>query len=175
MPTRVHLASPPADDLLAIYLRDHLVGATGGLALARRAVGTMTSAAHTHALAQLADEIEDDLEALRRCAEALGIARPRVREAGALAAERVGRLKLNGQLRGTSPLSPVVELEALLLGVTGKTSCWRVLMAGGIAPLLPADIDLVALEAIALDQRRRLEELHREASSAAIGRGQLVA
>jgi hypothetical protein len=175
MPTRVHLGTPPADDLLAIYIRDHLVGAAGGLALARRAVGTATTAAHTHALAQLADEIEGDLEALRRCADALGIPRPRVREAGAIAAERLGRLKLNGQLRGTSPLSPVVELEALMLGVSGQRSCWRVLQVSGIAELLPADIDLAALEELAFDQRRRLEELHHEASSAAVGRGQLVA
>jgi hypothetical protein len=42
-------------------------------------------------------------------------------------AEKAGRLKPNGQIRGYSPLSRIVELEALTLGVTGKLSLWRYL------------------------------------------------
>ena len=169
MRRRVHLAPPPATDLLAIHVRDHLAVGAGGLALVRRAAGTAWTAADTETLTLLAEEIEDDLEALRRCAEVLDVRRSRVRELAALAAERVGRLKLNGQLRGSSPLSPVVELEGLLLGVTGKASFWRVLAVSGVEHLLPADIDLGALEARALEQRRELEQLHREAASRAVG------
>ena len=41
--------------------------------------------------------------------------------------EKVGRLKPNGQLTGYSPLSRVVELEGLALGVTGKLGLWKAL------------------------------------------------
>jgi hypothetical protein len=36
-------------------------------------------------------------------------------------------LKLNGQLAGYSPLSRLVELESLYLGITGKRELWRAL------------------------------------------------
>jgi hypothetical protein len=42
----------------------------------------------------------------------------------ALVAERVGRLKPNGQLRGYSPLSRFLELESLALGLDGKKLLW---------------------------------------------------
>ena len=41
--------------------------------------------------------------------------------------EKAGRLKPNGQLRGYSPLSRLVELEGLALGVTGKLALWKAL------------------------------------------------
>jgi len=43
------------------------------------------------------------------------------------AAEKAARLKLNGHVLTRSPLSRVVELEALLAGVEGKRSGWRTL------------------------------------------------
>lgn len=41
--------------------------------------------------------------------------------------EKAGRLKSNGRLFSRSPLSDVLELESMLLGVQGKASCWRTL------------------------------------------------
>ena len=43
-----------------------------------------------------------------------------------------GRLKPNGQLTGYSPLSRLVELEGLSLGITGKLGLWRALL--GLVP-----------------------------------------
>lgn len=157
-------------ELLAIYVRDHLAGAVGGLALARRAARTAPSREHGRVLARLAEEIAAELTVLRRCAAALGIPRPRLREVGALAVERAARLKLNGQLRGTSPLSPVVEIEGLMLGVTGKANSWRSLASSYAAQRLPDDIDLAALEEQALAQRRELEQVHHEVVACAVGR-----
>ena len=51
----------------------------------------------------------------------------RVRQLAAAVGERVGRLKPNGALSRRSPLSNLVELEAMKLGVTGKLSLWRAL------------------------------------------------
>jgi hypothetical protein len=169
VPSRTRLRRARPTDLLGIYVRDHLTGATGGLALFRRATGTMSRQEHADVLARIEREVTADLRDLRRCAAALDIERPRLREALAIGAERIGRAKLNGQLLGTSPLSPLVEVEALMLGVTGKASCWRVLATSGVADELPDDIDLGQLEARALRQRRDLEQLHHELASLAVG------
>ncbi|WP_329286684.1 hypothetical protein [Streptomyces sp. NBC_00691] len=44
-------------------------------------------------------------------------------------AEKAGRFKLNGRVLSRSPLSDVVELEAMRLGVEGKACAWRSLEA----------------------------------------------
>jgi hypothetical protein len=160
MRSRVHLDDAPFEDLLATYVRDHLTGAAGGHALARRAAGT-TGQLDPDAgrmLRRLATDIGEDRRELRRCAAALGIRQPRLREFGAQIAERVGRMKLNGQLLGTSALSPVLELDLLIMAVSGKARVWRTLAV--LAPDgLPDDIDLGALEQRAGDQRAELEAL----------------
>jgi len=61
------------------------------------------------------------LEALM---QRLGIPLSRMKRPLALVAERVGRLKPNGQLRGYSPLSRFLELESLALGLDGKKLLW---------------------------------------------------
>jgi len=43
------------------------------------------------------------------------------------AAEKAGRLKLNGRLLSRSPLSSLVELEGLAVGIQGKIAGWRTL------------------------------------------------
>ena len=52
----------------------------------------------------------------------------------------MGRLKLNGQLTGSSPLSRLIEIEGLLAGINGKLSLWCALLeiAAG-EPRLDAD------------------------------------
>ena len=42
-------------------------------------------------------------------------------------AEKLGRLKLNGRVKGYAPLSRVIELEGLMGGVQGKLAMWRAL------------------------------------------------
>jgi hypothetical protein len=114
--------------LLRIYLQDHLAAATGGRELVRRARGSNKD---THpygpALARLADEIEADRRALEGIIHDLGFGADRPKVVAGWMAEKAGRLKLNGQLTGYSPLSRLVELEGLSAGVTGKLSLWRIL------------------------------------------------
>jgi hypothetical protein len=47
--------------------------------------------------------------------------------AGAWLAEKVARAKLNGRIAVRSPLSTVLEFEAMMLGVEGKAALWRAL------------------------------------------------
>ena len=59
-----------------------------------------------------------------------------MKDAIARAGERLGRLKLNGRLRTRSPLSDVVELETLVVGIAGKEALWSSLRS---ATSLPSD------------------------------------
>ena len=56
--------------------------------------------------------------------EAVDAGRDRVKVTAAWVGEKAGRLKPNGQLTGYSPLSRVVELEGLSLGIEGKRLLW---------------------------------------------------
>jgi hypothetical protein len=113
--------------LLPIYLNDHLAGSTAALELVRRALRSNSQNEYGPPLARLAAEIEEDRKTLLSIMAGLGVGSDRAKLLAAWAAEKVGRLKLNGRLLGYSPLSRLMELEVLLLGVTGKLALWRAL------------------------------------------------
>jgi hypothetical protein len=112
---------------LAIYLNDHLAGSTIGQELVRRAAASNRGSSYGPFLAGLAAEIEEDRESLLEIMRSLDIGVDRIKVLGGWAAEKFGRLKLNGSLLSYSPLSRLVELEALTLGVTAKLAMWRAL------------------------------------------------
>jgi hypothetical protein len=143
--------------VLAIYLNDHLAGATAGLELARRAASSNRGSAYGSSLEQLATEVEQDRETLLAVMRSLEIGVDRLKVLGGWGAEKLGRLKLNGHLLSYSPLSRAVELEALLLGVQGKLALWRSLeqLKPGRGKL--KEFDFLALIARAEGQIERLE------------------
>jgi len=113
---------------LGIYLNDHLAGAAGGVELARRLRSSNSGDPEMgEPLARICAEIEADHETLVRLTERLGIRRDPLKPKLAIVAERLGRLKPNGHLRGYSPLSPVLELEILASGIGGKLQLWNAL------------------------------------------------
>jgi len=116
----------PSEDperFLAIYLNDHLAGAMLGVELARRLRSSNKGDPEMGAaLGEICVEIEADRATLERVMGRLEIPRGRLKPAAAWVAEKLGRLKLNGRLRGYSPLSRVLELESLHLGIAGKTA-----------------------------------------------------
>src|SRR5205823_2678348 len=111
----------------AIYLNDHLAGSTIGQELVRRAAASNRGSDYGPFLAGLAAEIEEDRESLLEIMRSLDVGVDRIKVLGGWVAEKVGRFKLNGSLLSYSPLSRLVELEALTLGVTGKLAMWRAL------------------------------------------------
>jgi hypothetical protein len=113
--------------LLGIYLNDHLAGATAGLELARRARGSNKANEYGEVLDRIAREIDEDRKTLQELMDRLEIKRDHPKVAVGWIAEKLGRLKPNGQLTGYSPLSRMVELEGLALGITGKLSLWEAL------------------------------------------------
>ena len=83
--------------------------------------------------------------------------------------EKLGRLKLNGQLRGYSPLSRVLELEALSVGVAGKLALWQSLQSvPGLSERL-SGFDLDHLAERARRQRAEIEEQRIKAASETFG------
>jgi hypothetical protein len=154
-------------ELLAIYLNDHLAGSTAGVELARRLRGSNEGDPEFGpALAELCAEIEADREALEEAMDQLGVGQSKLKPLAAVLAERVGRLKLNGRLRGYSPLSRLDELELLQIGVAGKRRLWRALEHTHASDL--PDFELGALAERATEQLRRLEALHLKAAALAL-------
>jgi hypothetical protein len=114
---------------LDVYLNDHLAGSTVGHELAKRAASSNEGSEYGTFLSELEHEIAEDRASLVRMMERFDIKQDRLKTTGAYIAEKFGRLKPNAHLTSYSPLSRVVELEFLMLGVTGKLGLWRALLA----------------------------------------------
>lgn len=114
---------------LQTYLQDHAAGSQVGVALVERAAKNNEGSELGAFLEQLTHEIAADQESLHSIMDAVGASRSQLKEVVANIGEKAGRLKPNDQLTGYSPLSRVVELEGLLLGVSGKRALWEALDA----------------------------------------------
>ena len=142
------------DVLLGIYLNDHLAGAVAGGDLARRLAG----AERQEAFERLATEIDEDRSALLDMMAALDVPVRRYKTVLAWAAEKVARLKPNGHLLTRSPLSRVIELEALRLGVEGKAAGWRTLRTRAERD---SRLDAARLDRLIDRATRQIDELER--------------
>ena len=119
-------AAHSANRYLRIYLQDHLAGATGGLRLVERAARHQDGELGEF-LRELREEIREDRRALLAVMKLLEIPSNSLKNALVALGELTGRLKTNGHLTGSSPLTPLIELETLTGGVSGKRSLWQVL------------------------------------------------
>ena len=152
------------DRLGGIYLQDHLAGSVVALELIQRSARSNEANELGSFLTSLHEEIRADQKTLLDVMGALGVEPSRVKNGAAWAAEKVGRLKLNGRLVRYSPLSRVHELEALEAGIVGKRSLWTNLEALEDPRL--AGVDLARLVERAEAQRARVEEWRRRAAAA---------
>ncbi|HEY7266147.1 MAG TPA: hypothetical protein VH501_00495 [Solirubrobacterales bacterium] len=153
--------------LLTIYVNDHLAGSVVGKNLAKRIAHRNDGNELGRQVAEIAREIEEDQAILHDVMRRAGVRRKRIRLAIARAVEMATRLKPNGRLVGYSPLSRVMELEGLTMGITGKLELWRSLRAVENDPEVP-DVDYERMAARAEDQRDRVEELRIKAAAEAL-------
>lgn len=154
--------------LLRIYLNDHLAGAVGGIELARRSLASNDDNEFGEFLGRLTTQIEDDRESLEQIMDKLGVPRDPVKQKAAWVLEKAGRLKLNGQLTGYSPLSRLLELEGLAIAVDAKAALW-----GGLRAILAKDerVPKSLLDSLlerAEEQRRELETFRLRAAEVAL-------
>jgi hypothetical protein len=131
--------------LLALYLRDHHALLIALRELARRMTGATRDDDRRTFAAEVAQIADDDRACLEGFLSQLDSGPSRTRESAVWAAEKLGRLKLNGRVVRPSPLSAVTELEGCGLLLESNRALWS-----GLAELGPAD---------AHERARRVERL----------------
>jgi hypothetical protein len=160
---------PSPEDLLAIYLQDHLTAAVGGVELFRRAAKSQREPGRREALSRLGTEVAEDRDTVSAIMQRLGVRRSPQRLVAGWGAEKLGRLKPNGTLLRRSPLSDVIELEAMRAGVMGKMDLWRLLQGVSTGDNRLRGTDFNALLKRAQAQYDELGQLHRQAAGALRG------
>jgi hypothetical protein len=143
--------------------------------VARRAARENAGFEHGDEVAVVAQQIAQDVATFKQIMRRLHIPVRRAKPFGAVVAERIGRLKLNGRLFGYSPLSRFVELDFLAMGIDGKKIMWANLR--DLAQLRDGvpDVDFGWLIERARHQRELLEPLRERAGEEALGLRELAA
>ena len=144
---------------LAIYLQDHHAAGVAGARVARRAAAGVALDSGHDGLRRVASEIEQDLTRLEGIMRRLGVKPDRPKDTLARIAERLGRLKPNGRLLRRSRLSDLLELETLVVGITGKQALWISLREVHSIPIEELDQLLERAE----NQKRVVENARLEA------------
>lgn len=155
---------PPADRLMKIYLNDHLAGSVGMRELVGRCLRENPDGPLGEFLRRLDGEVAEDHKALRGVLELFGGTEDQAKEAAAWIAEKLGRLKLNGQLTGYSALSRLEELEALVLGIRGRMALLASLEEAARTDARLRGLDLDGLQDRARRQHEEAEQHRREAA-----------
>jgi hypothetical protein len=162
-------AAPSRQDMLGIYLNDHLAGATAGVELARRLARAQRDSGTRGTLQRLAADIAQDRKVLLAMMATLGVPVRSYKIWAGWLVEKAGRLKLNGQLRSRSPLSDLLELEMMRLGVEGKAAGWRTLRELAQSSDRLRTVAMDELLARARSQSDVLEELRLRTAALVIG------
>lgn len=153
----------PDRRLLAIYLNDHIAGATAGAGRISQMAQASASTPIGPRLADLATEIRTERDWLVDTTRRLGVRVDQAKLAVLWVGEHLGRLKPNGRLTRRSPLSVLLELDLMQSAVAGKKSLWHALQDWSA----PLGLDPVVLEELVISADRQLDEL---ASLAAVAR-----
>ncbi|TXG92134.1 hypothetical protein DW322_20615 [Rhodococcus rhodnii] len=155
------------DGFLRIYMNDQLALGVAWRELARRTRDQNTGTALGEALDEVATGIAEDVETFRSVMRELSIRADPLEPALTTVAERIGRWKPHGRLRGYSPLSRFEELEFLVMGLETKKQLWTTMrdLAGLGERLSTADFD--ELIERAERQRERIEPFRVEAGTEA--------
>jgi len=160
----------PHDDqmeLLSIYLDDHWAGAAAGASVAKRMLRQNRNTRWAEDLAWLREQIESDRSTLSELRKRLQVSGGKTKRRLAVAVERISRLKPNGRMVRYSPLSRVLEAEAMMSGITGKQRLWAALRHGQPMAVDLSGFDFEKLERRAEEQIEMLRTFHHEAAAVA--------
>jgi hypothetical protein len=153
---------------LATYLNDHLAGSMAAIDLAQKAADKNRGDPLGAFLDELLKAIDEDRVALEGIMERLEVEKGGAKATAGRVVEKVSRLRLHEKVTGDPDLSRVLELETLIMGVTGKLQLWHSLQAAMASDPRLAGIDLDDLVRRAHDQLAGLDERHREAAARAL-------
>jgi hypothetical protein len=151
------------NELLGVYLNDHLAGSAAGIELAEKLRDNNQGTELGNTMAALHRDIEQDRATLEELMARLEVERHPVKEAAGWLLERLSRLRLNPAATGSADLTRLLEIEALSLGIDGKLAMWLVLKEAAAADRRLDGTDLDRLIERARGQRRTLEP-HRVAA-----------
>lgn len=146
-------------DLLGLYLNDHLTGAAAGRARSRQMARQHADLPVGPGLSRLSTELDAEYSRLRALIDELGLKQRRVRRTAAAVGERLGRLKLNGHLLTRSPMTPLLEVELMRGAVNAKRGLWQTLRDHS-AELGLREEEWAGLDETAQEQSALLDELH---------------
>jgi hypothetical protein len=152
---------------LATYLNDHLAGSMAAIDLAQKAADKNGGEPLGVFLTDLAKEVDEDRVALEGIMDRLGVEKGSAKATAGRVVEKVSRLRMHENVTGDPDLSRVLELETLLMGVTGKLRLWHSLQEAMASDPRLAGVDLDALVRRAHDQLARLDGHHRDAAARA--------
>jgi len=152
-----------SDELLSIYLNDHLAGLTAGVELAERCRGNNPEEPLQSLLAEARDGFQHERSLLRDLLQRLEAREDSLKQGAAWVSEKLGRLKSNGSLVGYSELSRVLELEALVAVAEGSNLLWESLAQRHAHDSRLATLDLTALQTSTGQRLERLRAQHRSA------------
>ncbi|MDQ4094661.1 MAG: hypothetical protein M3174_00420 [Actinomycetota bacterium] len=113
--------------LLGIYINDHLAGHVAGIELAKRSAGSNEGTPLGEFLEGFVAELQEEQQVMESALDAVDRDPSRLKTFGAWVAEKAGRFKLNGNVLAYSPLSRLLELEAMVHGVSAKMDLWETL------------------------------------------------
>jgi hypothetical protein len=149
---------------LRIYLADHLSGASAGSARIQRMAQDFADTPLGPELAQLASDIPDERDWLERSMQQWGLTPHRWKQVATSLFERVGRLKPNGRIAASAPMTAVLEIDLMRAAVTAKRGLWETLRVYaadlGLDPAKP--VELIAAADAQIATLTRLGERARQ-------------
>jgi hypothetical protein len=153
---------------LQTYLNDHFAAASSGVQLFQRVASNQSGAAYAAELSRLAADVSADRQRLRQLMARLDVPENKPKQWAARATELAGRLKPNRSLVRRSPLSDLLEVEALRVAVTAKRAGWRSLLASYAARDPEVRDEVEDLLRRVDDQVELLEGLHQQVAGAVL-------
>lgn len=123
--------------LLAVYLNDHVAGATAGQHRMAHTAEVLAGTPVGPLLAQVADELAEEREHAEAVLDAVGRPHNRAKRLLAGLAEVVARVKPSGRLAHRSPATTLLEVELLRSALVGKMGLFQVMV--DLADEVPAD------------------------------------
>lgn len=152
-------------DALSAYLNAHLAGSVGARELIKKVASNNEGTPCGEFLSTLLAAVEEEVGTLEGLMARCGIAKHPLKLAGGWVTERVTRLVFHERITGSAPLSRLLELESLSLGVTGQLRMWRALKEVAPGDTRFAAIDFDRLIGRVQDHLTGLER-HRLAAAA---------
>jgi hypothetical protein len=159
-----------SDDVLRIYLNDHLAGATAAIDLLQHLTKLRPESDAQQRYARLRREIEEDKQVLQNILTGLGGTESPVRKAAGWLSGKLGQVKMAIDDTGDDQLRVLEALEALSLGIQGKLSLWRALatVASRVPPL--QSVDFGRLQQRASEQFEQVDGERLQVAKAALAR-----